>query len=70
VKSELIKAAFTSMVNETYYEKSDDLVKRLDDLVSRLPDKDFALKLAIYARDNGLRSINHLIIALYIQHAK
>ena len=60
-KQELVKACLTSFLSSDFYEKDTDKVKRIAELVGNVPTS-FALNLAAFSRDYGLRSVNHVIL--------
>lgn len=68
-KQELVKICLTSFLEDWYYEKQSDLIKRIDWLVKEInyEDPQFVLKLACYSREYWLKSINHYLVAKYIQ---
>lgn len=59
-KQELIRMCLTSFLSADFYNKESD---KVDDIVklAKWVDPDFALKLAIFSRDYGLRSVNHVL---------
>ncbi len=60
---ELASIVLTSFVNDKYYEKTDNTVKKVQELVNKV-DVEFAAKLAVYARKEfGMRSITHVLAA-------
>lgn len=62
-KEELVSTVMTTFLQNEYYEKENDKVKRIQNLLKKV-DPLFAAKLAIYARNEGnLRSVTHLIAA-------
>lgn len=62
-KEELVSTVMTTFLQNEYYEKESDKVKRIQNLLKKV-DPLFAAKLAIYARNEGnLRSVTHLIAA-------
>lgn len=63
---ELVKLCMTSLLEDTFYETSSETIERIKEYVNKV-DWDFLLRLALFSRDYGLRSINHLLISLYIQ---
>lgn len=65
-KQELIKMCLTSFLQKDYYEKESDKIKTIQDLASHI-DPDFCMKLAIFSREYGLRSVNHV---LFVEAAK
>lgn len=64
-KSELVKLCLTSFLEKTFYETAEETMERII-AYAKWVDQDFLLKLAIFSRDYGLRSINHLLAAIYI----
>lgn len=60
-EQELVKLALTSFVKKWFYESEADKISRIQD-ASRNVDDEFALKLAAWARDNGLRTVNQMIL--------
>ena len=56
----------TSFLQSDYYEKDTDKITAIQNLVSKL-DADWVMKLAIFSREYGLRSINHV---LFVESAK
>lgn len=65
-KVELIKICLTSFLEKTYYETQTDIIERIQSYVRDI-DSYFILQLAIFSRDYWLRSVNHLLTALWIQ---
>lgn len=63
---ELVKLCLTSFMQNTFYETAEETIDRIITYYDNIKDKDFVLKLAIFSRDYGLRSINHLLTALYV----
>lgn len=59
-KQELIKMCLTSFLQNDYYEKDKDKIVRIQELASRI-DPEFCLKLAVFSREYGLRSVNHVL---------
>lgn len=58
---ELISILLTSFVQDQFYKKSADTLKRLPELLAKVDPK-FAAKAAIYARNTfGMRSITHVL---------
>ena len=58
----------TTFLQNSYYEREDEIVKRITDLVDKV-DPLFVAKLAIYARNEGnLRSVTHLVSALLAKY--
>lgn len=60
-EQELIKMSLCSFVSDSFYESQENFMKRFRETVSRVDDG-FALRLAVWARDNGLRTINQMIL--------
>lgn len=61
-KTELVSILLTSFVADTFYNKGDDVTKRISELVKKVADKKFIAKAAIYARNEfGMRSITHVV---------
>ena len=68
-KELLVSTVMTTFLQNSYYEREDEIVKRITDLVDKV-DPLFSAKLAIYARNEGnLRSVTHLISALLAKYA-
>jgi hypothetical protein len=62
-KEELVSTVMTTFLQDTYYEKEDEITKRILSLIDKV-DPLFCAKLAIYARNEGkLRSVTHLVSA-------
>lgn len=62
-KEELISTVMTTFLQDEYYEKESDKIKRIQELLKKV-DPLFAAKLAIYARNEGnLRSVTHFVAA-------
>ena len=67
-KELLVSTVMTTFLQNSYYEREDEIVKRITDLVDKV-DPLFSAKLAIYARNEGnLRSVTHLISALLAKY--
>ena len=67
-KELLVSTVMTTFLQNSYYEREEEIVKRITDLVDKV-DPLFAAKLAIYARENGnLRSVTHLLSALLAKY--
>ncbi len=64
-KAELLKLALTSMFENTYYENIDTLVERVQKYVNKV-DAEWLLKLSIFGRNYGLKSINHFLFVLAV----
>lgn len=70
-KLELVSLLLTSFVNDKFYESADSQLNRLAQMVKDLPDKKFAAKAAIYARNEfGMRSITHALAAELVANVK
>ena len=64
-KLELVSILLTSFLNDKFYESANSQANRLVEAIKNLPDKKFAAKAAIYARNVfGMRSITHLTAAI------
>ena len=62
-KEELVSTVMTTFLEDSYYEKQNEIVDRITSLLDKV-DPLFEAKLAIYARNNGnLRSVTHLVSA-------
>ncbi len=60
-RTELVSMLLTSLVQDQYYRKSEDSLKRLGELMEKV-DPLFAAKAAIYARDKfNMRSVSHAV---------
>lgn len=69
-KMELVSLLLTSMVQDQYYRKTDDTLKRLGELMD-VVDPVFAAKAALYARrEFGMRSISHVVAANIAKRVK
>ena len=67
-KELLVSTVMTTFLQNSYYEREDEIVKRITDLVDKV-DPLFSAKLAIYARNEGnLRSVSHLVSALLAKY--
>lgn len=66
-KQEIIKMCVTSLLENKFYESGEDQIKRLQSYLENV-DADFVLKVAIFSREYGLRSINHFITAWYVKN--
>lgn len=67
-KEELVSTVMTTFLQNSYYEREAEIVKRITDLVDKV-DPLFAAKLAIYVRNEGnLRSVSHLVSALLAKY--
>lgn len=62
-KLELASLLLTSFLKDGYYRSGNATEKTLVDLVHRIPDKMWVAKAAILARDWGMRSVTHVVIA-------
>ncbi len=61
-KTELVSILLTSFVSSSFYDKADDVTKRVGELVGKVADKKFIAKAAIFARNEfGMRSITHVV---------
>lgn len=61
---EFVSVMLTSMVQDQFYERSSDTIKRIEKMIQNLPDKLFAAKASVYARNEfGMRSVSHLAAA-------
>ncbi len=59
---ELASILLTSFAQDQYYRSADDTLTRVRALIEGLPDKTFAAKVAVYARNElGMRSITHAV---------
>lgn len=59
-KQELIKMCLTSFLSADYYETDKVKLARLQELAKKV-DPEFCLRLAIFSRAYGLRSVNHVL---------
>ena len=67
-KELLVSTVMTTFLQNSYYEREGEIVKRITDLVDKV-DPLFAAKLAIYVRNEGnLRSVSHLVSALLAKY--
>jgi hypothetical protein len=66
-EEELLKICLTSMFENSFYESNGQLAERVVQYLQQV-DGDYILKLAIFSRNYGLRSINHFLIARYVQN--
>lgn len=62
-KLELASLLLTSFLKDGYYRSGNATEKILVDLVHRIPDKMWVAKAAILARDWGMRSVTHVVMA-------
>ena len=62
-KLELASLLLTSFLKDGYYRSGNATEKTLVDLVHRIPDKMWVAKAAILARDWGMRSVTHVVMA-------
>lgn len=62
-KLELASILLTSFLKDTYYVKGNEAQSRLVSLVHSIKDKKFVAKAAIMAREWGMRSVTHVVIA-------
>ena len=68
-KIEIIKLCLTSFMDNTFYESQASIIARLNWYIESIfmrKEPQFILKLAIFSRNYGLRSINHYLIAYWI----
>lgn len=65
-KHELIKKCLISFLQKDFYESEQDKLKDIQNIVSRI-DPDWCMKLAIFSREYGLRTINHIV---FVESAK
>jgi len=61
-KQELIKACLTSFLSRDFYESDKEKLARIVEYVSKVPPL-FALQLAVFSREYGLRTVNHVVFA-------
>lgn len=67
----LIGLLLTSFVQDSYYEKESDTLKRFEEYVKNIKDKKFVAKAGIFARTEfGMRSITHVLSVLLAKHVK
>jgi len=66
-EQELVKMALTSFVDKSFYEKMSDKLTRLRELCKKV-DPMFLLKLATWAREKGLRTVNQVMIMEWLQY--
>lgn len=67
-KELLVSTVMTTFLQNSYYEREDEIVNRITELVDKV-DPLFSAKLAIYARNEGnLRSVTHLVSALLAKY--
>jgi hypothetical protein len=70
-KLELVSLILTSTLQDKCYESASEQQKRLVKIISELPDKKFAAKAAVYARNVfGMRSITHVAAGEVAKHVK
>ena len=61
---ELAGLVLTSFASDQFYRSANDTFARLGDLIDALPDKTFAARAGLYARNEfGMRSITHVLAA-------
>lgn len=59
---ELVSILLTSFVKDQFYRGASETMERVAELIADMPDKKFAAKAAIYARNEfGMRSISHVV---------
>jgi hypothetical protein len=66
-EQELVKMTLTSFVDKSFYEKMDDKLTRLRDYCTKV-DVDFLIKVATWARQKGLRTVNQIMLMESIKH--
>lgn len=59
-KQELIKLCLISFIQNNFYEKSDNVIKRIQDYSSKV-SIEFIKNLSIWSRDYWLRTVNHIL---------
>ncbi len=60
-KLELVSILLNSFVQNQFYRSAEDTMQRVGELIQAMPDKKFAAKCAVYARNHfGMRSISHV----------
>ena len=59
-KQELIKLCLTSFFSSDFYEKDSEKITRIQEYAKNI-DTNFLFNLAIFSREYGLRSINHVL---------
>jgi 60 kDa SS-A/Ro ribonucleoprotein len=69
-KLELASILLTSFLQDSYYRSGNATQERLVELVHQIPDKQFVAKAAIMAREWGMRSVTHVVIAELCQDVK
>lgn len=62
-KLELASILLTSFLQDSYYRSGNASEQGLVELVHQIPDKQFVAKAAIMAREWGMRSVTHVVIA-------
>jgi 60 kDa SS-A/Ro ribonucleoprotein len=62
-KLELASILLTSFLQDSFYRSGNATEQQLIELVHRIPDKMFVAKAAIMARNWGMRSVTHVVIA-------
>lgn len=67
---ELVSLLLTSFLEDKFYESASDRMVRLRSLIDALPDKSFAAKAGIMAREWGMRSVTHVTAAELCRAAK
>lgn len=65
---QIASTLLTSFVVDSFYEKSENSIKRFRSLISKESDKKFVAKAAILARDWGMRSITHVAVVELVKH--
>lgn len=70
-KLEFVSLLLTSFVEDQYYRTASNSLNKLKELINQIPDKEFAAKALIYARNEfGMRSITHAGTVELIQAVK
>ena len=68
---EFVSILLTSFVADQYYQKASESLKIVQSLIDQIPDKLFAAKAAVYARNEfGMRSISHVVAAEIAKRVK
>lgn len=68
---ELVSIMLTSFMKDQFYRSADDSLTRLVAIIDALPDKRFAAKAAIYARNQfHMRSITHAVAGILANRVK
>lgn len=70
-KLEFVSILLTSFVQDQFYRSEGGGIQRIVDLLNAIPDKKFAAKAALYARNEfGMRSVTHLVAAALAAQVK